>query len=125
MPLRFFFIVFFCACPALAQERRPAVAGSVLDPTGTAAPAAQVPLRPSAGPSRTVATDESGAFRFEPVDPGNYVVEVTREGFAPASVQVRVGNRSPAPLRIRLQLARVRQEITVAGEAAPVSVEAG
>jgi hypothetical protein len=49
----------------------------------------------------------------------------SREGFAAVAVQLRVGSRPPAPLRIRLKLERVRQEITVQGEADTVSTEAG
>jgi len=111
--------------PALAQDRRIAISGTVLDPTGTPVPATAVTLRKSGGIEQTTATDHAGVFRFEPLDAGTYVVSVTRDGFVAASVPVRVGGRSPAPLRIQLKLAGVRQEITVAGEAAPVSVEAG
>jgi hypothetical protein len=85
----------------------------------------EVALRASAGAMQTVTTNQAGVFRFEALDPGSYMVEVIRPGFGAVSVAVRVGSRSPAPLRIQLKLARVRQEITVAAQAAPVSVEAG
>src|SRR5689334_13437853 len=111
--------------PALTQERTIAISGTVFDPSGTPAPGTQATLLTAGGTSRTAVTDQSGVFRFEPLEPGSYVVEVAREGFVAVSVQVRAGNRSPAPLRIHLKLARVRQEITVQGEAAPLGVEAG
>ena len=110
---------------AFAQERRLAISGKVIDPTGTPVPVIEVTLRPSAGAVQTAVTDHAGGFRFEALDPGSYVVEVIHPGFVDASVAVRVGSRSPAPLRIQLKLARVRQEITVAAQGAPVSVEAG
>src|SRR5258708_5772652 len=92
-------LILICMWPALAQERRIAISGTVLDPTGTPVPATQVTLQPSSGPRQIAATDEVGAFRFEAVVPGNYTIEVAREGFIAASVPLRVGGRPPAPLR--------------------------
>ena len=75
-------------------------------------------LRTSSGAGRTATTDQSGAFRFEPVEPGSYVVEVVHGGFVAASARVRVGGAPPAPLRIQLKLASMRQEITIEGSPA-------
>ena len=103
---------------AFAQERRIAISGTVLDPTGTPVPGTEVTLRPSAG-----AADRDhgpgGRIPVRGAGPGSYVVEVVRDGFVAASVPVRVGSRSPAPLRIQLKLARVRQEITVEAPCRP------
>ena len=111
--------------PAFAQEGRIAISGTVLDPTGTPVPGAEVILRPSAGTAQRTITDATGGFRFAVLAAGTYVVEVVRGGFVAASVRVRARSRSPAPLRIELKLASVRQEITVEANAASVSVEAG
>jgi Carboxypeptidase regulatory-like domain/TonB dependent receptor len=118
-------LILISVLPAFAQDRPSTIGGTVLDPTAAPVPGTEVLLRTSAGPARTAITDQSGAFRFAPVDPGSYVVEVVRGGFLPASVRVRVGRRPPAPLRIQLKLASVRQEITIESNPAPVSVEAG
>jgi Carboxypeptidase regulatory-like domain len=111
--------------PAFAQERPLAIFGTVLDPTGASIPGTEVILRGSNGAGRTATTDQAGAFRFEPVDSGSYVIEVMRGGFVAASVRVRVRSRPPAQLRIQLKLASVRQEITIEGNPAQVNVEAG
>src|SRR6476646_3443312 len=111
--------------PAFTQEGRIAISGTVLDPTGTPVPGTEVILRPSAGTAQRTITDAAGGFRFAVLAAGTYVVEVVRGGFVAASVRVRAGSRSPAPLRIELKLASVRQEITVEANAASISVEAG
>lgn len=91
------------------------VSGVVLDPSGAAAPGATVTLRP--GEFRAV-TDYRGMFAFDGVAPGRYELEVRRESFKPVRLQLAVGNRSPRPLRIVLELAELRQKLTVSDAAA-------
>ena len=69
-------LILISVLPAFAQDRPSTIGGTVLDPTAAPVPGTEVLLRTSAGPARTAITDQSGAFRFAPVDPGSYVVEV-------------------------------------------------
>jgi hypothetical protein len=85
----------FCmmAAVSFAQSARGVITGAVLDPTGAALPNAEITLRsPSQGTTTVVRTNSAGLYRFEGVNPGDYVVAATAPGFskseAPATVNV-------------------------------------
>src|SRR5262249_22121142 len=63
--------------------------------------------------------------RFEKLNAGVYEIQVTREGFNPATARVTIGNRPPAPLRITLPVADLQQEISVSAAGAQVNSGAG
>ena len=101
---------------AFAQSpgARFSISGIVSDPTGAAVPGASVLLRQLSGAQVTkAATTISGGFRLDAVPTGSYRLEVTAPGLTTETVAVAVPGRSPAPLRITLNLAGVRQEVTV------------
>src|SRR5437016_8218698 len=101
------------------------VSGVAVDATGAVLPKAQVVLvTPANAPVQVTATDATGVFRFDAVPPGRYEIHVTFEGFQPTTVKLTVGQRAPAPLRVALPLANVKQEITVSNEAPEVSTSA-
>jgi hypothetical protein len=58
-------------------------------------------------------TGPTGEFRFTDVLPGKYHIEVEREGFTVSRSRIKIGTRSPAPLRIVLTVATLRQELTI------------
>jgi hypothetical protein len=100
------------------------VFGTIRDPTGAGVARAKVELWQENGQvERTVDTDPTGAFRFEGVPQGPYIVNVNQAGFRPAHQPIRVGTRPIPALRIVLGLAGRREEVTVSGEAANVSTE--
>ncbi len=124
----------FLAIPALPQSvGRPSgalggrftISGTVTDPSGAGIPGVNVVLHKiDNGSPRTTATDNSGAFRFAAVSSGDFEIQVQGEGFAAEKILVRIADRSPAPFRIVLKLADVRQEVTVSESAGQVSTEA-
>ena len=88
--------------------------GTVLDQNVAVVSGAKVTLKggePSLSLSTT--TNASGAFHFEKLSAGRYEIQVTREGFKPTTARVAIGNRPPAPLRIVLPVAELRQEVSV------------
>ena len=91
------------------------LSGVVTDPSGSVVPSAMATLKTAAGATKTCRTDEAGAFRFEGLPPGSYEVQVERTGFAASTTRVRIANRPPGPLQIRLRIAALREEITVQG----------
>ena len=108
---------------ALGQSGVP-VTGSVQDPARAAVGDATVTLKNTGGAViQAVAADPLGFFRFERVAPGAYEIEARRDGFKPFITRLRVGPRAPAPLKIVLAIADVRQEITVDAAAAQVSTD--
>src|ERR1044072_2605483 len=79
------------ACrPALAQAQQGAtLSGRVTDPQGATLPGAAVTLYERARKQVRLwtVTDAAGAYRFERLAPGEYLVEVEARGFAPGAAQ--------------------------------------
>ena len=68
--------------PALAQTSLGTISGTVRDPSGAVIAGASVTLTNEATQvSRTVITNEQGAYRADAVQPGPYTVKVTASGF--------------------------------------------
>jgi hypothetical protein len=108
----------------LAQSLSFALTGDVTDRTSAAVPGAIVTLYNASGaPAGSARTDAAGVFQIPGAPPGTYRLEVQNPGFAPASVSVRVGNRVPAPVHVRLELAGMREEVTVTGSATEVGTD--
>jgi outer membrane receptor protein involved in Fe transport len=67
---------------AISQTSRGTVSGTVKDPNGAVVPGASVILTNNATTvERTTTTNDSGVFRFEAVDLGDYSVRITASGF--------------------------------------------
>jgi Carboxypeptidase regulatory-like domain len=76
-------ILVFCLCPfSQGQSTYGAIAGLVTDPTGAAVPGAQVTLT-NVGTSekRTQATGADGLYSFVNLIPGEYRIDVEKQGF--------------------------------------------
>ena len=93
---RYFLLIFSCVTPLAAQgtpqmDAKPAlspVAGTILgrivDPAKALIPNAGVTLLTTTGkPLATSVSDASAEFQFRGLAPGNYIVRVTSDGFAP------------------------------------------
>jgi hypothetical protein len=103
-----------------------AISGTLLDPTGAAIVNAQVSLLGSGDKALApVTTDNSGSFRFDHLDTGNYILDFQAEGFRPTRVNVNLTAKRQTPIRVTMQLAVLNESITVAiGDSAPlVSIE--
>ena len=69
-------------------------------------------------------TDEDGEFEFEDLPLGQYLLTVESQGFEQVEKPVEVGATPARPLRIGLQLAQVKQQVTVSAKAnSAVSVQ--
>jgi outer membrane receptor protein involved in Fe transport len=122
-------ILVSCAALAVccsAQSSRGTVNGLVDDPTGAVIPGAKVELKGvDTGTARSTTTNESGAYRFDAVDLGDYVVTITSAGFQiyqtqPFSVvagQVRT-------VDCRLEVGEQKTVVQVEATAATLQVEA-
>jgi hypothetical protein len=99
--------------------------GTIFDQNAAVVSGAQVTLK-TGEPSRslTTTTNASGAFRFEKLGAGRFEIQVTREGFKPTTARGAIGNRPPAPLRIVLPVAELRQEIAVPDASSQVNTDA-
>ena len=87
---------FFVRTPAIAQTGTAAVAGSVVDQTGSIVAGARVTLTPT-GVSGV--TNPQGYFRLPAVAAGKYTLTISYVGFEPQmkDIEVTAGNRSSMP----------------------------
>jgi len=86
-------LLFFCVVASTprrihAQTSKGILAGVIRDSTGAVLPNASVVIsNEDTGETRTVTSSDTGAYRAEAINPGNYRIHVTETGFAPVDVQ--------------------------------------
>src|SRR4051812_3978636 len=81
-----FALLLLCAGAAFGQSTAGQVVGRVTDPSGRGVPLASVKLtHADMGTVREAQTNESGAFVFPLVAPGNYRLNISKEGFRPVN----------------------------------------
>ena len=86
-------LLFFCVVAATprrihAQTSKGILAGVIRDSTGAALPNATIVItNEDTGETRTVTSSETGSYRVEAINPGNYKIHVTQTGFSPVDVQ--------------------------------------
>jgi hypothetical protein len=122
--LRFLFvltILAFCsATRARAQSLGNAgtITGTVLDPSGSAIPKAEVSVRNAVtGYNQSVTSGTDGSFRINNVPPNPYHLEVKASGFAAFSQDVDIKNSLPVQVKATLALASSQTSVTVEGAA--------
>src|SRR5215472_30985 len=106
---RFFLIValFLIAGETRAQipSRAVRLEGFVQDSSGAAVADAQVILKTDRGVEwGKIPTTPSGIFHFVSVDPGEYTIEVQKQGFKTSKTSVVVGSKPLTSLNITLTL---------------------
>ena len=73
------------AAPAVAQEQRASIEGTIRDSSGGVLPGVTVEARsPSLAGVESTLSDSSGTYRFPALRPGRYEVTATLQGFQPA-----------------------------------------
>ena len=103
-----------------AQDAK-TVRGVVHDPDSTAVPDVDVELTAATGGQPlTTTTDEEGAFAFKNVPAGEYILRVSLPGFKEARLPVTVGATPPRPVRVKLKLSSVAENVTVKASSQPI-----
>jgi hypothetical protein len=112
------------AAPALAQEQRGSLEGTVKDAQGAVLPGATVEARSAALIGvRTETTDANGHYRFPALPPGTYQVTASLGGFQTTKseiVQLSVGQ--VLRLDVALPLAGVTESVQVTAESTVLDV---
>jgi iron complex outermembrane receptor protein len=111
---------------ARAQAAGASIAGRVTDPAGAALRGATVTLyaRGRTQLRLSTGTDDAGAYRFERLAPGEYIVEAEAAGFARASAHVvTVARGEHASLDFSLEVAGVSTEVVVTAADSPQTVD--
>ena len=118
-------LAFACAA-ASAQDRGATVSGRVTDPRGANIQGATVKLyaRERTQIRFSTTTDSAGAFRFERLAAGAYLVEVEAAGFARSNArEVAVARGASASLDVQLEVAGVSTEVVVTAADTPQTVD--
>ena len=90
------------------------VVGTVRDPSQMLVPNAQAEIRNSAtGYKQTVATDETGAFRFINVPPNMYDLVISAPGFEDLKEPLEVRTSAPLSLTYTLKMGEVTTSVDV------------
>ena len=98
------------------------LSGIVTDPTGAVVPNADVTLRSlETGSVANATTAGDGGYKFAYLQPGNYSVKVTAQGFQSTEQQVRVALGASAASNFKLPLATGTTTVEVNG--APPALE--
>src|SRR5207245_517041 len=109
-----------------AQSSRGTVTGLVVDVTKAAVSNVTVELNnEDTKVTRSTNTNDSGIYRFDAVDPGNYTVKITVSGFKALTIApfpVRAGQSTS--IDGQLELGSVSSTVQVSSEAALIQTEA-
>ncbi|HEY0170824.1 MAG TPA: TonB-dependent receptor [Pyrinomonadaceae bacterium] len=111
---------------ASARQRGATLSGRVTDARGDSVAGATVTLRERARTQvrLSTVTDGAGAYRFERLAPGEYIVEAEAPGFAAADARVvRLASDAGATLDVRLEVAGVSTEVVVTAADAPQTAD--
>ena len=113
-------ICLFSALPVMAQGVG-AIAGTVMDASGAVLPGAAVQLssgQGTLGSNQETITDQRGAYQFNRLVPGSYIVRAQLQGFRPAEQRnILVTADQTARADLTLTLGQLEEGIVVSGEA--------
>ena len=113
------------AWPAMAQEQRASIEGSVKDSSGAVLPGATVVAKGPALPAgTTTVSDEQGRYRFPGLPPGVYEVTAELQGFTPArteNVEIRLGQIKTVDMT--LSIGAVTESVQVTAESPLIDVK--
>jgi outer membrane receptor protein involved in Fe transport len=125
--VRIFGVVFAASLVALSQTVGAGLRGIVNDPSGAAIPNAGIEIHNiETGVSRTLKADAGGRWGEPVVQPGEYELHVSAQGFQPLvrkGVHLAVGQ--DAVVDVELQISAAGTEITVTGAAERVNTTSG
>ncbi|HEY0377062.1 MAG TPA: TonB-dependent receptor [Pyrinomonadaceae bacterium] len=113
-------LLFSSSTIAFAQSGGATITGRVTDERGAGVPGAQVTLRSREGLRLAAQTNGEGAYSFDRLAAGDYILEVAARGFAVASsddVRVRVGQKVERDFA--LAVAAVSESVVVVATGTP------
>jgi catecholate siderophore receptor len=112
--LFFLSVLLIAAIPGAAQVPtvQSLVKGRVLDPNQAAVVGAGIVAQTENGTKSSTVSDQNGEFSLL-LEPGEYTIAVTAEGFAATSRVVRIGPTSATSLDLVLQIAGSSNRVTI------------
>lgn len=119
-------IVVATAVAANAQVQTGSIVGAVQDSSGGVLPGVAVTLGGERliGGTQTVASDANGAYRFDRLPPGDYIVKFELQGFKTVErTGIRVSAAFTATVNAKLEVGSVAETITVTGESPTIDTK--
>jgi hypothetical protein len=116
-------LILIAAAPALAQNNKGAIVGTVKDPNDALVSKAQVKVTSvKTGEVRTADTSDDGTFTVTNLEPGPYNVTVEGTGFQAVTFEaVQVETNSRLPLDVKFaSVATSSSSVTITAESAPL-----
>jgi hypothetical protein len=108
----------FATIPAIAQETRGTISGTVRDDQGVIPGATVRVTNAGTGVTQQLTTNDSGYFEARLLIAGNYEVVVEMEGFKTLRRSgITLGSAQQLALQLPLEIGTIAEEITVTGEA--------
>ena len=109
------------AVPAQAQFGA-SLSGTVLDPTGASIPQATVTLiNPATQEKQISISNETGAYHFNELAPGQYTLEVAAPGFGTSNVtDLALAAETPRSVNVKLQPGAATESVQVNGDLVPL-----
>ena len=108
------------AVPALAQTFHGGLRGAVREAGGVVPGVTVTLINEATNVSRTTQTNHLGEYAFVNVDPGDYTLKVTMQGFKGIENRgIHVGTQQFLTLDLTMEVGRLEENITVTA-AAPV-----
>lgn len=105
---------------AQIPSRAVRIEGFVQDPSGAPVGDARVILKHADGAEwGEISTTSSGIFHFVAVEPGEYTIEVQKEGFKTSKTNVAVGAKPLTSLKIALSVGELYEEVIVHSDSDP------
>src|SRR4029077_13023102 len=100
------------------------VSGLIHDPQHRPVQGAQVTLRAANSAwTKSIASTDSGEFRFDGVPLGEYSVRVELQGFAAEEQKLALGSGRDAKIHFSLTVAQAKETVEVSDTAAAVNIE--
>ena len=107
-----------------AQNSRGSLRGTVQDATGARIASAKIVAQLSGSSvQRGTASEGSGEFRLDDLQPGNYHITVTAGGFAPAQADVTIAVATVRDVTVTMKPATASQTVNVPGNSSSITTE--
>ena len=117
-----FALALLATLPLAAQTS--SLQGVITDAQGAAIPDAVVTATNTAtsGARKTISND-TGAYQFAQIAPGNYSVVIEKPGFHKQTSEILLQTNTPVTLNLQLTVGQVNESVNVTAEAAVVNTE--
>ncbi len=119
-------VCLFFSSLVFAQSRTGVLRGQVTDPSGGVVPAITVTATGPDGQTQAAQTNEQGQYVFHNLPAGTYTLRIHLKGFADFEEEaIPVAPGKPEVVDVKLRVAMEKQQVTVTGSPARLSVTPG